>query len=340
MSTFSLLYRYQWYWRKNNIGRYNLKKIWLPKAFFFDTVLSFFRGFLYGIINKPSAENFTHIHAHDVAALSFAKGYSYTNKDIIIIYDSHELHAFRNRKNMSWLSGLLTISYEVMMTKDVKNIISVSPPILLYLRFFIGSNQTRFHLVINSFYKKKSILLDTKSKRPNDSCLIYIGSLIQGRGLDLVAAAAQLNQNKQYFFLCPEDNLFQRTCAERFSHIKNISISYGPYEDTLKYIMSIYGRCYGWLGIQDICLSYNFALPNKLFQYSVENITPIYYSSLYLSKLLQSNNIGFSCSSANEVNEILALNQEQKNSKTDQNAFKHLVQKYEKYSYSLFINNL
>ncbi|MGB0505796.1 MAG: hypothetical protein ACPGGK_06330 [Pikeienuella sp.] len=285
-SVIRCLPRYQYMWRVKNLTHYRLRPVNLPLMFWYETFAHIARGVAFTHANKSQWIKADFIHAHDLAALSFAQFFE-TRAGTMLTYDAHELSAFRNRPEQSWLSGLLITGFEsASIRRSVNHVISVSPFILAYMRFF-ARKAASFNLIINDFYLAKNIVRNSSEPQSERYAIVYIGSVIKGRGLTELVKLFEKTKECSLYIYCPEDTERQRSFGDVYDQAENVTVRYGPYDKTIAKDLEPFHRVYGWAGLEDICLSYRYAVPNKIFQYVKFGIPPIADKKLYTFNFLR-----------------------------------------------------
>lgn len=268
------LARYRYLWQREGLARYGMRRAYLPQIFWYETYVHLWKGVVHAQKYQAGAHRFEHIHAHDLASLSFAQPLC-ARWGLPVIYDTHELAAFRNRPRQSWLSGLLITAYEtVAIRRAVIGVIAVSPFCLTYLRFFLR-RPLRCRLVVNDFFAADDLAAYRAAKPSRPRAVVYIGSLIAGRGLDRLVDLYAGAGGCDVFIYSPEDTPRQRSFGAIHDRRPHVHVRYGSYDAQIKADLAPYREIRGWLGVEDICLSYHYALPNKLFQYLKYNIPPV-----------------------------------------------------------------
>ncbi|WP_319532658.1 hypothetical protein [uncultured Cohaesibacter sp.] len=280
--------RFARFCKSRNVARYRLRHLWLHKGFWRETLYYAYKGFVYACTNPGTFSPYSHIHAHDLKSLSFAHAIGKTAPHLRLIYDAHELGAFRNRKNNSLLCALLTTAYERMLSSEATLIISVSSPCLGYIKLFSRKNKpVSYRLVCNNFYEDTRPV--TFSKISPRRAILYIGSLIAGRGIDQLLKLSERVADLDVILYCPEDTHKQQQNAKRYSARSNVTFHFGSYDADFQQRAKQYASVIGWLTPRDCCLSYRFSVSNKLFQYIQYGLPILYQDGLHSSDLLKSH---------------------------------------------------
>lgn len=281
ITAIACLPRYRLIWRREDLARYGMRRLNLPLIFWYETYIHIWKGVVHARKFAALRDRFDIIHAHDLATLSFALPL-HAYWALPVIYDSHELSAFRNRPRQSWLSGLLITAFEAAaIRRSVMGVIAVIPFGLVYMRFF-SRKQIPYKLVVNDFFEADDLSkYRDEVSTSRDSAVVYIGSLIDGRGLSTLVSTYAGPQTGDVFLYSPEDNARQRTFGAAYEQHSHVHVRYGDYDKQIKADLAPYRTVHGWAGVEDICLSYRYALPNKLFQYIKYGISIIQSSNIY-----------------------------------------------------------
>ena len=270
------------------------------------------------------------IHCHDFVGLIC--GYFIKilqKKELILIYDSHELwsqaHYKKNLKN--FFLRKLSIGLEKIIARKVKNIITVSNSIKNYLSFYFESENIEVVRNIPSYINKieSSYLRDYFSINSSVKIIIYQGLISESRGVfDLLDDFNQCEESKNYSL---------------------VYLGYGPDENKLKNLVKYSNNvfvhdkvsqreiskitCSADIGIhplQNTCLNHEYALPNKLFEYLNSGLLLITTKLNEMHSELSQNEIGFCYNDALELNEIL------RKLRTDKTLFKSISQNVIRYN--------
>ena len=226
------------------------------------------------IPKQVSSQNPDLVHAHDLNGLILAYPASRRCK-ARLIYDSHELEsgrnmggATRNKWNRRWI-----ITLEGYLIRNADAVITVSPSIAKHLA---DCYQIAEPFIVHNCpplaHEKPSGKLRAKIKLPVEQPLIlYQGGLLAGRGLPQLLEAMQYLNGMHLAVLGsgpmlePMKELTTRKgISDRIYFLGEI-----PNHELLDYTCDAdLGTCL----IENICLSYYYALPNKLFEYLMAGV--------------------------------------------------------------------
>ncbi|MEP1442523.1 MAG: hypothetical protein ABJK39_05885 [Hyphomicrobiales bacterium] len=302
-AAFYCLPRYVHFWKNREMARYKLAWFNLPPAYLYDTYVHLLRGRGYAVHHREELSDISVIHANDLAALSFAQALCRMTPSAQLVYDAHELHPFRNRRNLSWLNGLFVASFERLSTKRATLIIGPSLPCVAFTRLFCRGGAKIYKIVCNNFYERPATHFPLHDG--DERAIFYIGTMIQGRGMERLKAILERNPDIHGHIFSPEDDDKQRRRAEIFSGVSNATIYFGSYNGVIEPILQRYNKRYGWLWLDDICLSYHYAMPNKLFQYIAFGFHIIYPKSFYMRKFLEPHDLGIGLDGQENVRGLL-----------------------------------
>lgn len=202
------------------------------------------------------------IVANDLQALIVAL--PLLRPESILVYDSHEFNLHRRRQN-SWLRFFWNYAFERLGVKRSRLALVVSEGLAEVMRELYPSG--KFAIVPNALFKSSHHPADFKvavSGKSGVLHLIYIGAWTAGRALDAMVALVKTDQRLcGHFFVINGvvEDLDELMGAPR------MNFHFGA--DYQKKLMTLLGSkelCLSWCIIENVCLSYRFALPNKYFQ--------------------------------------------------------------------------
>lgn len=231
------------------------------------------------------------LHCNDLNGLLVGVCCKLTRPKLVLVYDSHEL-AINDVPNQSLRSIRVKKCLESVLIKFARSIITVSDSIAdEYVRLY---NIPRPNLVLNCpvFYDqpKRNLFRENLDIRSEQRIFLYQGALSSGRGIELLLDA--------FSGLNSDDNVI-------------VFMGYGPLEGLIKgkadHEATIYfvpavsvdvlldytsSADYGVSFIEDLCLSYRYCLPNKIFEYLMAGL-PVLTSNLFeLRRLVEYEGVG------------------------------------------------
>lgn len=238
------------------------------------------------------------VHSHDLNTLPLGRKISRKYK-AKLIYDSHELYVHKNRpfETPNWFKNLET-HIERKNIRKCDKVITVSNSIVEHLEKTYSIEKPS--LIMNApFMKKKQPLSDENNLRiklnvkTENKLLIYSGAVSFNRGLDKVIESIKHVPNAHLVFLGGGQQSFKNylqsvadfhKVADRFSF-------FGPVQsfEVTSFVQSAY---LGIAPIENVCLSYYYCAPNKVFEYIQGGIPVIASNFPDMELVIKSNNIG------------------------------------------------
>lgn len=249
-------------------------------------------------------------HAHDLNTLYAAKLVKNATQ-AKVVYDSHELWIHRNRVDRkATLEKQIDKVVEKILIKHVDAIITVcesigdwltnrydnipQPVILRNMPYKIPTSSGGKNIKERFGIKKDQIVM------------IYTGKLTTGRGINIGLKVLEETNNTHFLLLGYGKDEFVSDLKKK---IKNKNIEHRvtfcdavPHNEVSSFIS---GADIALVFIEPICLSYEFALPNKLFE-SIQANIPVMGSNLpEIKKLIEQYEIGECFNSASDLSQKL-----------------------------------
>jgi len=236
----------------------------------------------YKIVVEPNSkpDDIVLIHAHDLycgvigAKLAKRLGAKF-------IYDAHEVEFHRNRKN-SWLRSVFDWSVERHVIQAADEIRVVNARIADLYRLAYPGIDSRLRVVSNDHFLPHSVDIEAISDSEHAS-IVYVGQGVKGRQLEQFASITKDSELSVHSFFIGE--------------VPELAIDAGwiigprDYEDSLV-ALSKSQRCMMWCCVENLCLSYQLALPNKFFQALAVGMPVIVSKNTYLSEIVQKYKLG------------------------------------------------
>jgi glycosyltransferase involved in cell wall biosynthesis len=249
------------------------------------------------VIDKMKGASFDIYHAHDLNTLYPAYKASKLSKGKLV-YDSHELYIERNKpRTPSKFYKFISSQFEKYLIRKADAVITVGDCIANYLK---DKYNVPLPTVIINAPSENKVNIGGKSLRQelnipsNLKLAIYCGGITFNRGLEKLIESLTLMPNV-YLVLMGYGK------PEYLNKLKQIAINnkvdnhfsfYGPVAPTevTAYTAS---ADLGVAPIENVCLSYYFCAPNKIFEYLIGGIPVVASNFPELSKVVEENEIGF-----------------------------------------------
>jgi glycosyltransferase involved in cell wall biosynthesis len=262
------------YYEKVRIHRVKLKsKNWSKNKLV--QLLKYFE-FLFRVVSQY--KHISIMHCNDLDALPIGVLIKlFFNRKIKIVYDAHEYESERN--GMSKLQRKLNFLLEYFLIKMADKVMTVSESIAS--AYSTSYNIVKPTLILNCpSYSEigNNNVFRTKYNLPaNTMIFIYQGGLVVGRGVEIILDAFKEigDKNKVVVFM-GYGNLVP-VIKEAAKNNKNVFYHEAVAMNDI--MMHTSSANFGFSLIQDICLSYRYCLPNKLFEYLMAGI-PVVVSNL------------------------------------------------------------
>lgn len=274
--------------------------------------------------NKKDKNKIVHvIHAHDLNTLFIAHKMAKRYK-AKLVYDSHELYVQRNRPYSppGWFLKFEE-AFEKKYIRQADAVISVSCSIVDYLK--TKYDIPRPFLIMNapkrcaSFNSDNNDVLYGKTRLhslrnaigiDNDKkILLYTGGITFGRGLAYVIEALPFLRNFVFVMMGYGSREFKGNLMKIARHfmVDDRVIFYGPVPpgEVTAYAAS---ADIGIAPIENVCLSYYYCAPNKIFEYIQSGLPVIASDFPEMKKIVEENHIGITCDTSNPVNIANSIN--------------------------------
>lgn len=255
--------------------------------------LFFYLKCFFGFLKKAFSDKYDIIFAEDVfalPALTIAARY----KKAKIFYDSRELYGFLAALTERKLVQSLISRIESFFIKKVNGVIVTGSMDADFLKKQYNLNNTI--LLRNLPYFKtefRSVRLKEKFKIPSENLLIiYQGIVVKGRGIR-IALEALKDLNKTTFIIIGDGeyrDYYQEMIGEMGLKDKVFFTGKIPQEDLLNYTAEAdLGLCL----IENISISYYYALPNKLFEYIMADVPVVITNLPQMVKVVDDYKVGY-----------------------------------------------
>ncbi|NVK26116.1 MAG: glycosyltransferase family 4 protein [Gammaproteobacteria bacterium] len=230
-------------------------------------------------------------HCHDLNALPIGVLTKWLNKkNVKIVYDAHE-HETEKNGLTGWMKKAAYL-LESKLIKHADKVITVSDSIAKdYVSLYnIETPEVILNCPVIQSIEKQDLFRSKFPIRNDQTIFLYQGAMASGRGLEELVEVfkARDHDNAVIVFMGygPLVDWVQEH-AEKESNIFYLPAV--PPETVLNYTAS---ADIGISFIQDICLSYRYCLPNKLFEYMMASL-PVLVSDLpEMKKVVEGYQVG------------------------------------------------
>jgi glycosyltransferase involved in cell wall biosynthesis len=248
------------------------------------------------------AQNIAYINCHSLLVLPIGVLLKKFGKTQILIYDAHELET--ERVGLKGTAQKITKWLEKNLIGYVDETIVVCEPIADWYRKTYGLDN--IHVIQNMPYRYvapfiQSNKLKEKYNIPKDNILfIYQGILEEFRGVNtLIDVFVNAPPDKHIVFMG------YGTSEKYIKKMSNVhpNIHFHPAVSPSQIIEYTSSADIGIFFIEgDLCLSYQYSLPNKFGEYILAGLPVLVSMSLsYLTEIVSNNKCGWSLDSSNNV---------------------------------------
>ena len=269
------------------LNRFRLKTRFFKKNLFLQLIKYIEYSIRIIIFYRKKNIKIINIHSLSLLPLGFLLKFLYDAK---LIYDTHELETETNG-----LKGLRKISsklVESLFINKVDHIFVVSENIADWyhenykiLRPTVLFNSPHIkHLKKNNYLRKKFFL------KKKQKIVLYQGSLQPGRGIEKIIHAFKKRTNNNVVIIFMGYGSLEKKILSVTKVYKNIFFHKAVSPSVLlKYTSS---ADIGIALIENTCLSYNFCMPNKLFEYVMAGLPVMVSNVKEMSDFVNKNKIG------------------------------------------------
>ncbi|GAA1489953.1 hypothetical protein GCM10009626_26990 [Brachybacterium sacelli] len=193
--------------------------------------------------------------------------------DVGIVYDSHELWRHRNVRSDRWLAPLLEIVTESIGIRRADGVITVSPSIAAWLRdtYRLAEEPTLVRNVPVADAppsRSTGVLRHRAGLTDADRVIAYGGRITTARGIEeTIAALPHLSEDVHFVLLGYGEQAaleLVRAEAEAQGVASRVHLVGAVAPDDVS--RSLADGDVAVVHVRPICLSYRYALPNKLFE--------------------------------------------------------------------------
>jgi len=231
------------------------------------------------------------IHCNDLLTLPMGVIVKkFYNKDVKIVYDAHEYETELN--GLEGGKKRFRKLLERSLIKYADKVITVSNSIAEeYVRLY-GIEKPA--LVLNTPpytpIVKKDIFRETFGIKKIQTIFLYQGGLVNGRGIEDILASFKEINNENSVIVFMGYGVFEDTIKEAASQHNNIFFHPAVSPSVLLNYTS--SADFGISMIEDICLSYRYCLPNKMFEYIMAEVPVIVSNLPEMKKVIDTHKVG------------------------------------------------
>ena len=231
------------------------------------------------------------IHCNDLLTLPIGVIVKkFYNKDVKIVYDAHEYET-----ELNGLVGKRKFFRKIMeksLIKYADKVITVSDSIANeYVRLY---NIDKPLLVLNTpiftEITKRNIFRETFNLRQDQTIFLYQGALVKGRGIENILQSFQNIEGDKSVVVFMGYGKLEEIIQNSAKTSSNIYFHQAVSPDILLDYTS--SADFGISMIEDICLSYRYCLPNKMFEYIMAEVPVIVSNLPEMKKIIESYNVG------------------------------------------------
>ena len=231
------------------------------------------------------------VHCNDLLTLPMGViAKKFYNKNLKIVYDAHEyeteLNGLKGKKKR--FRKLL----EKSLIKYADRVMTVSNSIAEeYVRLY---NIEKPVLVLNTppytDIVKKNIFRETFNIDEDKTIFLYQGGLVNGRGIeDILESFREIKDDKSVIVFMGY-GVFEEEIQKHAAKYNNIFFHPAVSPDVLLEYTS--SADFGISMIEDICLSYRYCLPNKMFEYMMAEVPVIVSNLPEMKKVVETYKVG------------------------------------------------
>jgi len=268
------------------------------------------------------------IHSHDLICLPTASNIN-KKTNIPYIYDAHELEIHRNPP-LPLIEKKFVKYIEVKHTRNASRVITVGRYVANELKKHLYSS--KIEVLYNSPIMEKSpySLRDDLKVDKNKKILLYVGKVAMGRGIeDIIKILPILSPNIIFATVGPFD-IKQKTILEKLAMRYEVTSRFFilppvPYYQVVDYIKD---ASLGIISVQPVTLSYQYSMPNKLFELSFANVPIISNELDEINEFVDENKNGITV----DINDFSSLAYNISKMMESTNLYKMSTEQYKKLS--------
>ena len=218
----------------------------------------------YKLSKKSQADVY---HAHDLNTLPVAWlcARRYKKK---LVYDSHELYVERNKKHKI-MPKFIVKKIESFFLRKVDRVITVSDSIQeeLQKRYKINNVTVVLNAPEKITHNESNLSLRNYANINGSKIILYLGNIAFGRGIEKLVVSMQFIEHATLVMMGKVDTNYKLKIIDLSSQFK-VDQKIVFLEPVSSEVVSNYAASadIGVVPIENVCLSYYYCLPNKLFE--------------------------------------------------------------------------
>ncbi|MFT4678552.1 MAG: glycosyltransferase involved in cell wall biosynthesis [Flavobacteriales bacterium] len=223
-------------------------------------------------------------HCNDFEPLVIASLLKFFKRNLVIIYDAHEYA--REKNGLGSFEKRFVAFMEPKLIGYCNEVITVSQGIAEeYQRLY---DLPEVHVVFNAPHKREKVIkVDRFRERfgigAHKVIFLYQGKFHAGRGMELLVESFKLLQDTHAELVFMGNGNLQEYVEQAAQEHDNIHLHPAvPYEEIVEHTAS---ADFGLLTVENVCLSYYYCMPNKMFEYIQAGI-PIITTNLYDCRIM------------------------------------------------------
>jgi glycosyltransferase involved in cell wall biosynthesis len=254
----------------------------------FIQLLKYFE-FMYKVVKQY--KNSDILHCNDLNTLPIAFTIKkFFNKKVKIVYDAHEYETETN--GLQGIQKKLIKQVEKRLIKYADSVITVSDAIANeYVKLYgIEKPALVLNTPVYQTIEKKDILRETFNIEKDKTIFLYQGRLSSGRGIEMLLDAFKDMDDSLAVILFMGYGSLEEKILELEKGYENIYFHPAVDPDVLLDFTS--SADFGISTIEDICLSYRYSLPNKMFEYMMAGLPVIVSNLPEMKKVVEQFQVG------------------------------------------------
>jgi glycosyltransferase involved in cell wall biosynthesis len=241
------------------------------------------------------------VHAHDLITVSCAFLVARSNKRTCFLYDAHELESRANYWTLNRWTNYWVRRYEEVFVRIARRVITVCDSIADWLAREYKISRPVVVLNVPTVLGERSAASDVRRQTVRSKLglpaavplAVYVGAVTIDRGLELCVRAVALVPGLHFAFLGPR-------YAETERSIVLLARKLGVQDRTHLIDPVASAEVPGFIrdadcsviAVQNVCLSYYFALPNKLFESAIGGVPIAAGKLLEIRRFVEENGVG------------------------------------------------